>query len=141
MGIFVSKSAGQTKKIAGDLAKRLFKSKFKKKALVIGLIGELGSGKTVFIQGFVRALNLKQRVVSPTFVIIRRYKNVFHVDAYRIKSPKEIVDLGWKKIINNPENIILVEWAEKIKKILPKKYIKINFEHVDRNKRKISIIG
>jgi len=139
MGIFVSKSAGKTKKIAGDLAKRWLKSKLRKKALIIGLIGELGSGKTVFIQGFAKALGIKERVVSPTFILMRRHGNFYHFDCYRIKNFKEILDLGWRKIIDNPENIILIEWAEKIKKILPKNYIKINFEHVDRNKRKISL--
>jgi len=141
MRIFISESAEETRKIAGGFAKKCLNSKLRTKALVIGLTGELGAGKTVFIQGFAKALGVKKRVVSPTFVIIRHYKNLFHIDAYRIKKPKEIVDLGWKELINNPQNIILIEWAEKIKNILPKNYIKIKFEHVDRNKRKISFVG
>lgn len=138
MRIFISKNTGQTKKIAGDLARRLL-IKSRTKALIIGLTGELGSGKTIFVQGFAIALGIKSRIVSPTFVLMRKHGNFYHIDAYRIKKTKEIVDLEWKEIINNPKNIIIIEWAEKIKGILPKNYIKIKFEHVSRNKRKISL--
>lgn len=138
MRIFISKSMEETKRIAKNLAKRFLKLRLKK-ALIIGLTGELGSGKTVFAQGFARGLGIREKIVSPTFILMRKHGNFYHVDAYRIKKPKEIIDLGWKELINNPQNIILIEWAEKIKKILPKKYIKIKFEHVDKNKRKISL--
>lgn len=137
----VSKNAGQTRKTAGNLAERLLSHKKRTKALVIGLIGELGSGKTVFVQGFAAGLGIKAKIVSPTFILMRRRGNFYHFDAYRIKKSKEILDLGWKEIINNPQNIILIEWAEKIEGVLPKEYIKIKFEHVDRNKRKISFVG
>ena len=139
MGILISENAAETRKFAKNLAKKWLKQGLRKKALIIGLTGELGSGKTVFVQGFAKASGVKERVLSPTFVILKKFKNFIHIDAYRIKKPKEIIDLGWKKLINNPQNIILIEWAEKIKRILPKKYIKIKFEHVDRNKRKISL--
>lgn len=139
MGIFISESMEETRKIAKDLAKRFLRLRLKK-ALIIGLIGELGSGKTVFAQGFARGLGIREKIVSPTFILMRKHGNFYHVDAYRIKKPKEIIDLGWKELINNPQNIILIEWAEKIKKILPRGCIKIKFEHVNRNKRKISFV-
>lgn len=110
-----------------------------KYALVIALFGELGSGKTTFTQGFARGLGIKGKIISPTFIIMRRHKNFYHFDAYRLKNEKDILALGWKEIINNPGNIVLIEWAEKIKKILPRKCVKIYFEHVDKNKRKIII--
>lgn len=124
----------------------------RKEALVIGLKGELGSGKTVFVRGFLKELGVKKKITSPTFVLMRRYplsgpnpavggtslKQAFHIDAYRIKNEKEILELGWKNIFKNPENIILIEWPENIGKLL--KGIKIiRFEHLDINKRIIEI--
>ncbi|HDO23848.1 MAG TPA: tRNA (adenosine(37)-N6)-threonylcarbamoyltransferase complex ATPase subunit type 1 TsaE, partial [bacterium] len=98
-------------------------------------------------QEFAKVLGIKEKITSPTFVIQKNYKLrsknrkfLIHIDTYRIKDPKEILDLGWKELIKDPKNIILVEWAEKIKKILPKKYIQINFEHLGENKRKITVL-
>ena len=136
MRIFISEGAEKTRRIAKDLARRFLKSR-PKKALIIGLTGELGAGKTVFIQGFAEGLGIKGKIKSPTFILMRRHGNFYHFDCYRIKKFKEILDLGWREMIDNPQNIILIEWAEKIKKILPKNYIKIKFEHIDKNKRKI----
>jgi tRNA threonylcarbamoyladenosine biosynthesis protein TsaE len=142
----ISGSIGQTHKIAKDLVEQIVRHRKSNIANIIGLSGELGSGKTTFAQGFARALGVKERVISPTFVILKRFKirgsrfkNLIHIDAYRINKPKEIIDLGWKEIINDPQNIILIEWAEKIKKILPQKHFFINFKHINKNKRWIKI--
>jgi tRNA threonylcarbamoyladenosine biosynthesis protein TsaE len=141
----ISSSVKQTHKIAKDLAGEILKKK-PVRGIVVGLAGELGSGKTTFVQGFAKALGVKTKVVSPTFVIMRhyplfvtRYAHLYHIDCYRINKPKEILDLGWKEIIRNPQNIILIEWPEKIKKILPKKHFSINFKHINKNKRWIKI--
>lgn len=150
MKTIITTSAIQTQKKAKKLAKQCLKLK-SKHAIVIGLVGDLGSGKTTFIQGFAKALGIKERVISPTFVILKIYKiksvgeykkikHLIHVDAYRIFKAKEMIDLGWKEMMKNPENIIIVEWADKIKKLLPKKYIQINFKHKEKNKRVIKII-
>lgn len=135
----------QTQKLAKNFAKKILKLK-NKKAVVIGLSGELGSGKTTFSQGFAKALNIKERIISPTFIIQKRFKikdlrfkNLYHIDAYRIKNPKEILDLGWEDVLVNPENLILVEWAEKIKKIFPRQHFWLNFRHKSKNKRSIDI--
>ncbi len=121
-----------------------------KGALVIGLEGDLGGGKTTFLQGFSKGLGIKQKITSPTFVIMRRYKiqntrykiqNFYHIDCYRISKPKEILDLGFKKIVSTPRNIVAIEWADRIRKILPKKVIIIKFEFVDKTTRKISLIS
>lgn len=136
---FVSQNVSQTKKIAFDFAKKILKLKNKESAVVIGLSGELGSGKTAFAQGFAKALSVKERIHSPTFVLMKKYSVLIHIDAYRIKKSKEIIDLGWKKMINNSENIILVEWVENIKKILPQNYFLAKFFHLDKNKRCIDI--
>ncbi len=131
---------------------------------VIALYGELGSGKTTFVQGMTKGLGIKQRIISPTFVIVRQYKispprspfghlgggeattstparcNAFyHVDLYRIESKNELKGLGLEEIISDPQNIVAIEWAEKIKDLLPKKRIDIYFEYIDEHKRRITI--
>lgn len=112
------------------------------------LKGDLGSGKTTFSQGFLRGVGVDGAITSPTFVVMKHYsvknnpmglKNVYHIDTYRVDS-LAILDLGWEEVINNKEKIILVEWPEKIKDIIPLNAVWINFESIDEKKRKISII-
>lgn len=136
---FKSHSPATTQKFAKLLAAEVIRYKSKNKAFIAGLSGELGAGKTTFIQGFARGLGIKHRLTSPTFLIIRNYKlpnypianykSFYHIDAYRIKKPKELTGLGLREILANPKNIILIEWAEKIKRILPSKMIWIEFLH------------
>jgi len=144
--IFITKNPVQTQRIAAKLSRRILGLRLNQKAVVIGLIGELGSGKTVFAKGFAKELGVKECVISPTFVLERiyklktkNYKLFIHIDAYRINRAKEIIDLGFKELIRHPENIILIEWADRIKNILPKGCIIIKFEHINKNKRSIFI--
>jgi len=116
------------------------------KPLIIALTGELGSGKTTFVQGLARGLGIKKRVLSPTFILMRQYAirympyaNFYHVDLYRVENEKDVRGLGLSEIWSNPENIVAIEWAEKIKKILPKKRIDIRFNYLNNNQRKITI--
>jgi len=141
---YITRSPFQTKKIAKLLAKEILGTKNKKRAFVLGLKGDLGGGKTTFLQGLARGLGVKEKILSPTFVLIKKFHvprsifhDFYHIDCYRIQKPKEILDLGFKKIISNPQNIVAVEWADRIRKILPKDTIRINFEFVDQNTRKI----
>ncbi len=154
----ITKSKSQTQKLAAKLAKKIINAKrLTLNARVIALQGELGAGKTAFVQGFLKALGITQHATSPTFVIFRKYKIapkrsnalpagrqitaerffVYHFDLYRIHGPKEILDLGFKKIIKDPHNIVLIEWPEKVKKILPKNMIWIKFEHGKNEKERI----
>ena len=116
----LSKNPSQTKKIAKILAKECLKTSTKK-ALVLGLIGDLGGGKTTFLQGFAKGLGIKERILSPSFVIMKRFRvrensclnsckfaNFYHIDCYRIQKPKEILDLGFRKTISNPKNLSLI---------------------------------
>lgn len=152
----ISKSSSQTKKIASDLAKNVLKFRLSGHARVIALSGDLGAGKTTFTQGFAKALGIKHRIVSPTFLIFRNYslrsslrasakqsyKNFYHVDVYRIHNPKELDVLDFKHILKDPHNIVLIEWADKIKKILPKGTIWVRFEHGKKeNERILSLRG
>lgn len=133
----ISHSASQTQKIAANLAKKILRSgPHQKHARVVALVGELGAGKTTFVQGFAKSLGIKHRMVSPTFLIFRRYAirhlrfaNFYHVDVYRIDDPKELEILGFRSLILNTQYIILVEWADKIKKILPQDTTWVRMEH------------
>ena len=139
---FVSNSPQETQKIASGLAQNIIKTK---NGAVIALEGELGAGKTTFIQGFARALGIKDKIKSPTFVLMKKYNlpsrklDLYHLDCYRVRDEKDLKIFELKEIFEKLHNIVLVEWAERIKKILPKKYIRIHIDHIDKNKRKISI--
>lgn len=127
--------------------------------VVISLEGDLGTGKTTFTQGFAGGLGIKEKIQSPTFVILKIYalsqkkkgakhkayglRQFIHVDAYRLKA-KDFKILGWKEFINppagGPHNIILVEWGNKIKNILPKDTVRIIFKHRKNSKERNIII-
>jgi tRNA threonylcarbamoyladenosine biosynthesis protein TsaE len=119
----------------------------RKGAVVLALKGDLGSGKTTFTQGFLRGLGIRGKAQSPTFVIFKRFAlrdlpftNVYHFDCYRIKKADELKILGIKEILENPKNIVLIEWPERIKNILPKNIRKIEFKHGKKeNERLIKI--
>lgn len=108
--------------------------------LILCLAGELGAGKTTFTQGFLRGLGIKGPYTSPTFVVMKKYQkksqNIYHVDAYRIKA-KDMLNLSWQEMLADKNNIIIVEWADRIKKIIPQGALWINFEWLDNFTRKI----
>ena len=135
----ITSSSVQTKKLGEKFAREILKNKSKKKSFVIGLEGKLGAGKTCFLQGFAQGLGVKEKILSPTFVIMKKFNNFYHIDCYRIQKSKELLDLGFKEIISNSENIVVVEWADRIKKIMPKHTFWIKFKFVDETIRKITI--
>ena len=144
---FVSDSPDKTRKIGNILAREILKSSSGDKAVILGLTGDLGGGKTTLLQGFSLGLGLKEKVLSPTFVIFRRnriggnpvFKNFFHFDCYRIGKPEEVLSLGFKDIISNPRNIIAIEWAERLGKILPRDIVFLDFEFINKMTRKIHV--
>ena len=155
----ITRNAAATKKLGQNFAKKILNQKKQKGAVVVALEGDLGAGKTTFLQGFAKGLGIKEKITSPTFVILKRfqlfdckrypknYKNFFHIDCYRLTKPEELFDIGWRKIIYNPENIVAIEWSEKIKKIMPRGALKVKsqFIHpelgrrVDKKTRKLTI--
>jgi len=136
---YTTTNARQTQRIGRELAGKILKMPPGKTAVVLSLYGNLGSGKTTFLQGFAKGLGIKEKILSPTFVIMKRFKNFYHVDCYRINKAKEISELGFKEIISNPQNIVAIEWPEKIQKALPKNLIKLNFKFINKNTREILI--
>lgn len=133
----------QTQKLGETLAKEILELPTNKTAIVLALKGNLGGGKTTFLQGFAKGLGIKEKILSPTFVIMKKFKikknsNFYHFDCYRFNKPEDILELGFKEIISNPENIVAIEWPGKVRKVLPKKVIKISFKFIDKNKREIT---
>ena len=141
----VTKSALETEKLGKKLANRILNQvQDDESAKVICLYGELGSGKTTFTRGFVKALNPKSRVMSPTFILIREYdgpQKIYHIDLYRLEKLEDTEGLGLKEILASPENIVIIEWPEIIKKILPKKRTEIYFKYLKDNGRSIHVIA
>jgi len=147
----ITQNPEETRKVGCFLAEeviRELKRFSKKKAWVIGLKGDLGGGKTTFVQGFARGCGVKEKITSPTFVVFKRYslsvsglKNqrayFYHIDCYRIKDSQELLELGIDEILLTPFNIVLIEWAERIKKILPSDTIWISFFYLSLYKRRI----
>ena len=136
---YLTKSPGETKKVGKALAQALLKHRPKNKAIVVGLRGDLGGGKTTFLQGFSRGLGKRTRVLSPTFIIIRRTDNFYHIDCYRIKKAEDLSALGIKKVLADPKNIVAIEWADIVKKIMPKHAVWVDFYFLGKNKRRIVI--
>lgn len=152
-----SKSPEETRAAAEKLLKTLEKQALSANAaVVVGLYGDLGAGKTTFTQYFGELLGIKETIASPTFVIEKIYKiggakntevstvarnfsHLIHIDAYRIESEQEMKTLGWQKIASDPRNLILVEWPERIAGLMPADHIQVRFEHVDETTRKIEI--
>lgn len=137
---FVSENTEDTKEFARSLSAKI------KPGNVLALYGELGAGKTTFVRYLTEALKVPSRVQSPTFVIVRKYvggtesiKTVNHVDLYRLTNIEEIMDLGLDDLINEPGSITIIEWPELVEKELTKNTIKIKFEIVDENERKINV--
>ena len=148
METFLVQNKKQTENLAKMLAEEILKHKNNKKqvyperlerALVFGFVGNLGAGKTTFIQAFAKGLGIRSRLTSPTFVLMKKYNNLYHLDCYRIKDYKDILALDFAEIVSDFKNIIVIEWAEKIKKILPKNTVWIKFKILSNNKRKIEI--
>lgn len=132
----------------------------KNTANLILLEGDLGSGKTTFVQQIGAILKIKEKINSPTFVISKKYeiwketrtlskgtalkhnfKNLIHIDAYRLSSKNDLKNIGLLDDLKNSDNLIFIEWGNLIEKFIPLEYKKniqkINFEYLDKNKREI----
>lgn len=156
---YTTGSFEEMQKIAGDFVRTLIPHEGG--ATIVGLSGDLGAGKTSFSQGIARDLGILESVVSPTFVIMKIYElgisndekqeddtfvihnslfsHLIHIDAYRLDHSDELLHLGWKNIISNPKNLILLEWPERVKDIIPP-HIQITFTHISPEVREVEII-
>jgi tRNA threonylcarbamoyladenosine biosynthesis protein TsaE len=132
----------QTEEFSHEIAKVL------KSGDVVALYGDLGAGKTAFTGMLVKSLGFSDRVQSPTFVISRIYtkhpkksefETIYHIDLYRMHGASEIKDLGLEEYINTPGALTIIEWPEVGEKYLPQKTIRIFFEVMEGDERKIHV--
>ncbi len=135
---FITQNFRETKELGMCLSKELSGGE------VICLFGELGAGKTAFTQGILEAMKAQKPYTSPTFVIMKEYqlkngkkiKKIYHIDAYRIEAG-DLLSLGWQEIAMDKKNISIIEWANRVEKILPKNAIRIDFVWLGKNERKL----
>lgn len=112
---------------------------------VIALTGNLGAGKTTFVQGVAQGLGIDDRVTSPTFILMKSYSNpsltLYHLDMYRLEDnfDEEVRGLGLKDIWGKPDTVVIIEWADKIKHLLPTNTRFINIQNMGEDKRKFSL--
>jgi len=139
---YITQTAEETKEVGRRLSASV------KGGEIFALQGDLGAGKTTFVQGFAEGLGIKGRVNSPTFIIMRSYQvtdynlpitSLYHVDLYRLESniEEELKNLGITDLWGKPENVFLIEWAEKAKESLPDDTKWIKFENINKDGRKV----
>ncbi len=136
-------SPSETQQFAADLAKRISVGR------VVALIGDLGTGKTTFAQGFARGLGVVEQVGSPTFKIVSEYvgdkQKLFHVDCYRLSGEVDFLNIGGEALLNPIGAVTLIEWADIIQEILPVNTIYIRFsrsrEVVDQRQIQVEGLG
>ena len=156
---YLIKTEKDLEKLAQD-ALLLIREKKHNHATVLALQGDLGSGKTTFTKQLAKILGIIESVTSPTFVIQKTFEiktdniinnkdlaektffeKLIHIDSYRLDLAKELVHLGWRDDLNKKENLIVVEWPERISEILPQQYILLKFSHVDETTREVEIVS
>ena len=132
---FITHSARETEDLGQKLAHNF------EIGNIVLLHGELGAGKTTFVQGAAKAFNVKSRIISPTFILIRRHRgkfdskqiNLYHIDLYRLDSSQDIKNLGLEDIFEDPYGMFFIEWGEKHQSLNAS--WEINFEILGKNKR------
>ena len=134
---FLSRSPEQTRKWAAQLARALQPND------VLALIGEIGCGKTTFVQGIAQGLQVpKLSVGSPSFVLVREYRGkipLYHADLFRLERLPEAATVGLEEYYEG-EGVTVIEWANRIPQVLPEEFLEIQFEVTDPRTRKILIV-
>lgn len=104
------------------------------------LSGDLGAGKTAFVQGAARALGVTAPVQSPSFVLVREYAGVVHADVYRLDSFQELIDLGYEQVLD-PDRVTFVEWGDAVAELLPADRLEVDIRTEDADRRRLLLRG
>jgi len=129
-------------RLAREILRRLTPGR---RATVLGLRGDLGAGKTTFTQVLAQELGVEESVTSPTFVIEKIYplatgyhfRRLIHLDAYRLATPTELEPLGWSGQLADRDNLIVIEWPERLAALLPPETLIINFKPIKNDTREV----
>ncbi|MFA5124835.1 MAG: tRNA (adenosine(37)-N6)-threonylcarbamoyltransferase complex ATPase subunit type 1 TsaE [Patescibacteria group bacterium] len=139
---FVSYSEKETFNFAKKFARQLLGGE------VLCLIGDLGAGKTAFTKGLAAGLGIKSIITSPTFVLMKNYqlsgghktiKHLAHIDAYRLTDGEQLAAIGALDYLSDSDCITVIEWADRVRNVWPKKMIKIEFKILKGDKREIKV--
>ena len=117
-----SRSADQTREIGETVGTLL------RPGDVVALSGDLGAGKTCFVQGAARALGVKARVTSPSFILMREYEGdltVVHLDVYRLDNVQELLDIGFEELLD-PSRVMFIEWGDAVSRVLPESHLDVD---------------
>lgn len=129
---YISKTDADTQKLGQEFAKTL------QNGDVVLLYGDLGFGKTTFVKGIAKGLNIKNTIISPTFTIVREYENLYHLDLYRIDDEKQLQEIGVPDLLDSSE-IKIIEWPENMHGHIPQKRIDVKILLNKDNTRTINI--
>jgi tRNA threonylcarbamoyladenosine biosynthesis protein TsaE len=129
--------------IAKDIIKKAHDAQ-SDSAVVIALEGDLGVGKTTLTKEIARVLSVEENVISPTFIIMKKYevidekfKYLIHIDAYRLEKSEELFKLGFQELLDDKNNLIIIEWPELVPDCIPKNACKIKLSHTNENTHNI----
>ncbi len=141
---FVCNSEDKLEDVVVEVLKKISKREY---AVVFGLYGDLGSGKTTFTKRLAKAVGILDVITSPTFMLQKRFeidfngfKNLYHLDMYRFEEESEVKCLDWENTISNPENIVVVEWPDRVEGAMPDHIIRLYFKTIDETTREIEVV-
>ncbi|MEX2552987.1 MAG: tRNA (adenosine(37)-N6)-threonylcarbamoyltransferase complex ATPase subunit type 1 TsaE [Actinomycetota bacterium] len=136
--VLKTRSAAETKQLAESLAPILVPGD------MIVLAGDLGAGKTTFVQGLARGLGIVEKVTSPTFILMKEYLGgrfpLMHMDIYRLGRVQDVIDLGYDEFLD-PSYVVAIEWGDRVEALLPKDHLKVELRHGGGDERTMSFIG
>ena len=124
----MTKSPEQTSALAVAVGKRI------REGTVLCMEGELGAGKTLFVQGMAATLGVESEVSSPTFNLMNIYEGlcpILHFDLYRLETEEQLEDIGFFEYVEDPEGIVVIEWADKFPEALPEEYVTVKLERTN----------
>ncbi|MDO8603873.1 MAG: tRNA (adenosine(37)-N6)-threonylcarbamoyltransferase complex ATPase subunit type 1 TsaE [bacterium] len=145
-----TKNLEEVRLVALGFLKGLVEKAPKQTATVVGLSGDLGSGKTAFVKCVASILGISEVITSPTFILEKiyiiprrtvegeRFTKLIHIDAYRLEGGKEMSALDWSALLEDEHNLIFIEWPEQVADAMPKDMMKVSFEYVREGVRNIT---
>ena len=134
--VVITEGPEDTMRLGEELAREL------RAGDVVALVGELGSGKTTLAKGIAQGLFVREPVISPSFLLARTYRGqmlLHHLDAYRVNSPQELVEVGLTELLPPEEGVTVVEWADRVEELIPPGSLWIRLEHLDGDRRKLTL--